>query len=264
MARLRSAIASLLFHAGRMADRISRTTGYLAAGTRRLAEMRADHRDAWDAYYERHTAHESSLLSWEEECFSRFAAPGRRVLLVGCGTGRDLIALVERGCEVTGMDPSAAGLEIADRLLRGRGLSPTLLPGFFEDTPIAHTFDVVVFSYYCYAAIPMASRRIDALKKAAALVDGGGHVIVSYAAGIPRPHPILVGLGRIAGTLARSDWRLESGDLVSDNRQRAAAFSFTHAFEPGELEREAAAAALRPVFRRVADDRTVVAVFARA
>src|SRR3954470_5466931 len=139
MARLRSAIASLLFHAGRMADRISRTTVYLAAGTRRLAEMRADHTHAWDAHYARHSAHESSLLRWEEECLGRFAAPGVRVLLVGCGSGRDLLALVERGCEVTGIDPSGTGLELADRLVRARGLSAKLIHGFFEDTPIPET-----------------------------------------------------------------------------------------------------------------------------
>ncbi|MFL6280557.1 MAG: class I SAM-dependent methyltransferase [Vicinamibacterales bacterium] len=263
MARLRAAIASLLFQTGRIADRMSRTTVYLGAGARRLAEMREDHRYAWDAYYERHSAPESSLLSWEEDCLGQFTAPGVRVLVIGCGSGRDLMALAERGCEVTGMDPSGTGLDIADRLLRGRGFSAKLIQGFFEDTPIARPFDVVVFSYYCYAAIPMTSRRIGALAKAASLVDAGGHVIVSHAAGIPRPHSILVRLGQIAGALARSDWRLEPGDLVSDNRERAASFSFTHAFEPGELEREATAAGLRPVFRRVADDRTIVAVFAR-
>src|SRR3954471_12313090 len=134
MAPLRSAIAPLLFHAGRMADRASRTTVYLAAGTRRLEEMRADHRRAWDAYYEKHAAHESGLLPWEEECLSRFAGPGTAALLVGCGSGRDLVALAERGCEVTGMDPSGKGLEIADRLLRVRGFSAKLIHGFFEDT----------------------------------------------------------------------------------------------------------------------------------
>ena len=92
---------------------------------------------------------------------------------------------------------------------------------------------------------------------------GGGQVIVSHPAGIPRPHSILVRVGRIAGALAHSDWRVEAGDLVSDNRERNASFSFVHAFEPGELEREATAAGLRSVFRRDADDRTVVCVFAR-
>jgi hypothetical protein len=69
--------------------------------------------------------------------------------------------------------------------------------------------------------------------------------------------------GRIAGALTRSDWRVESGDVVSaDSRERPPSLSFTHAFEHGELEREAAAANLRVVFRHVADDGTVVAVFA--
>ena len=109
----------------------------------------------------------------------------------------------------------------------------------------------------------MASRRIAALKKAAALVRPGGHVIVIYAAGIPRPRAFLVRLGQMAGAVMRSDWRLEPGDLVSDNRAPAPSLSFTHAFEEGELEREAASANLRVVSHHAADDSTVVAALAR-
>ena len=264
MSQLRSMVAQLLFEAGRMADRISRTTAYLTVGTRRLAEMQADHQRAWDRFYQRHRAHDTRLLGWEEECLRRFVTPGTQVLIVGCGSGRDLLALVERGCRVSGIDPSGGGIAIAQLLLRARGVPATWIEGFFEDTPIPYGFDAVIFSYYCYAAIPMASRRIAALKKAAALVDPAGHVIVSHATGIERPRTVLVRLARFAGALTRSDWRLEPGDLVSDNREHVPSYSLTHVFEAGELEAEAAAANLRVVFDCRAEDDTVVTVFTRA
>jgi len=257
-------VADVLFQAGRMADRISRTTTYLAAGTRRLAEIQADHARAWDRFYAKHQGQDTRLLPWEEECLARVVTPGAEVLIVGCGSGRDLLALVERGCLVTGVDPSGEGIAIAERFLRARGTPAKLIHGFFEDTPIPHVFDVVIFSYYCYATIPMASRRVGALKKAAALVNPGGHVIVSHAWGIQPPRATLVRLGRIAGALAGSDWRLEPGDLVSDNRTGESSLSFTHAFEDGELERETAAANLRSVSRHIDGDHTVVAVLTRA
>ena len=239
---------------------MARTMVYLAAGTRRLEELQTDKQSVWDAFYRGYPSHQSHLLPWEKAFVDRFVSPGADVLLIGCGSGRDLVPLVERGCQVTGIDPSREGLAIAARLLQRRGLSATLTRGFFENLDIAHTFDVVIFSYYCYGEMPMACRRIAALTKAAALVKPGGHVVVSHAAGIGRPRSILVRLGQIAGTLTRSDWRLEPGDFVSDSRQRSQSFSFTHEFEEGELEREAVAANLRVVHRQVAEDNTVVAV----
>lgn len=41
----------------------------------------------------------------------------RRVLDVGCGTGRDLEAFVPAGCKVAGLDPSAAMLDLCRRRL---------------------------------------------------------------------------------------------------------------------------------------------------
>jgi SAM-dependent methyltransferase len=257
-------VAGVLFQAGRMADRMARALVYLAAGTRRLEEIQADKQFVWDAFYRGYPSHQSQLLPWENEFVDRFVPPGAEVLLIGCGSGRDLVPLIERGCQVMGIDPSREGLTIAERMLHTRGLSATLTCGFFENLEITHTFDVVIFSYYCYGEIPMASRRIAALTKAAALVKPGGHVVVSHAAGVGRPRSALVRLGQVAGTLARSDWRLEPGDFVSDSRQRSQSFSFTHEFEDGELEREAATADLRVVFRHVGDDMTVVAVLTRA
>ena len=263
MSGLRSIVGRLLFETARMADRSARAMVYLAAGTRRLEEIRTDKQSVWDAFYRGYPCQQLQLLPWEKEFVDRFVPPRAEVLLIGCGSGRDLVPLVERGCQVTGIDPSREGLTITERLLQARGLCATLICGFFENLEITHAFDVIIFSYYCYGEMPMAARRIAALTKAAALVKHGGHVVVSHATGIGRPRSTFVRFGQIAGSLARSDWRIEPGDFVSDSRQRRQSFSFTHEFEAGELEREAAAANLRTVFRH-ADDRTIVAVLTRA
>ena len=132
--RLRSTLA--LFHAGRMADRISRTS---MLSRRRDA---SDRRDAgrshpcMGSFYEKHSSHEARLLPWEADVVDRFVAPGADVLLIGSGSGRDLLALIERGCHVTGIDPSGPGLGVTERLLRARGLTASLIHGFFDDTPI--------------------------------------------------------------------------------------------------------------------------------
>src|SRR3954454_8977624 len=187
MPPVRSAIAQLLFHTGRMADRCSRITAYLGAGMRRIDDIKRDAQHMWDAFYDAHGSPQIGFLPWEREHVERFVMPGADVLLVGCGSGRDLLPLVERGCRVTGVDPSRSGLAIAERLLQARGMSAPLIHGFFEDMMLASTFDVVVYSYCCYATIAMGRTRIAALAKAASLLTPGGHVVVSFAAQTRRP-----------------------------------------------------------------------------
>ncbi len=262
MPPVRSAVAQLLFHTGRMADRFSRVMGYLGAGMRRIDDIKRESQQTWDAFYDTHGSPEIGFLPWEREYVERFIMPGAGVLLVGCGSGRDLLPLLERGCRVTGIDPSRSGLAIADRLLRAHGRSAPLIHGFFEDISLTGTFDVVVFSYCCYATIAMGRTRVAALAKAASLLTPGGHIIVSFAAPTRRPRGGLTRLGRWAGTLSRSDWRIEPGDVVWDNRTSRPSFSFTHVFEENELDREAAAAHLRVVWR-AGDSTTNVLVFAR-
>jgi hypothetical protein len=52
---------------------------------------------------------------------------------------RDLLPLAERHCNVTGIDPVASSLDTTT--CSANGLSASLVEGFFEETPIAGTFD---------------------------------------------------------------------------------------------------------------------------
>jgi SAM-dependent methyltransferase len=264
MATIRRLAGSLLFDTGRAADRAARVSHYLAVATLTLAEIRDSIRTSWNDFYAADAVPKPVLMPWEEAAIGRVVAPGSHVLLVGCGNGRDLIELADRGYITVGVEPSSLAVHEARRQLQARQIAASLIEGFFEDAPIPGTFDLVIFSYYCYAFIPMSARRVETLKKAKGLLNPGGHVLVSYASGTPRPSTALISLARMAGRLSRSDWRLEHGDMVWDNRRRERSYSFTHAFAAGELEAESAAARLTPVFRELAADGSVVMLLERS
>jgi SAM-dependent methyltransferase len=264
MGRIRQVAASVFFHAGRTADRAARLSHYLAAGTFQLADMRESIRDSWQDFYSSDPPRTPLLLPWEQALYERFVPADSQLLVIGCGSGRDLVALAQRGHQVTGIEPSDAAVREARRMLLERSLSGSVAEGFFEDATVSGEFEAVIFSYYCYAAIPVSRRRIEALKKAARLLAPGGHIVVSYAANTSRPRAFLIHLAQLSGRLFGSDWRLEDGDVVWDNRTIQPSYSYTHAFQPGELEYEAAAAHVKPVFCETTPDQSVVMVLGLA
>jgi SAM-dependent methyltransferase len=167
------------------------------------------------------------------------------VLVVGCGTGRELFPLQDRGCEVTGLEPASRALDVCRRRLDDAGRRATLVDGFFEDVAISQRFDAVVFSYYCYSYIPVARRRVDILRKAALLLTPGAKVLLSYQLG-SRPSRLMTALARVSGAIARADWRAERGDMLQREPRGLPGirYSYEHIFTPAELAAELAAAGL--------------------
>lgn len=259
MIRLRRLLTLVLFQIARTAGSVSSLFHYLAISTLRFADMMEGIRHAWQGFCANDSEIAAGLMPWEKDLVERFVPPGAHVLIVGSGSGRDLIAIVERGCQVTGVEPADSALRTAQRVLRERQLSATLVEGFFEDAPLSGHFDVVMFSYYCYTYIPESHRRVDALRKAAALLTNGGHILISYPTVDP-PRTGIIRLARMMGALCGSDWRLEAGDLIALVSKSRPSYSYSHAFQSGEIEKEAAAAGLRLVFRRDFPDDPVVAL----
>lgn len=70
---------------------------------------------------------------------------GKKVLDLGCGNGRHLIPLVERGFEVTGLDISEEGLKQAKKRLKQKNLSARLIKGSTTELPFEeNNFDSVI------------------------------------------------------------------------------------------------------------------------
>jgi SAM-dependent methyltransferase len=253
-------LTRMLFSVARVSGGVATLLHYAGASTLRLAEMKQGIQQTWQRFNGGEEGIGAGLMPWEEDLVGRFIAPEASVLIVGCGSGRDLLSLAERGCRVTGVDPASMALSTARGVLHARQLQAELIDGFFEDVQLSGRYDVVMFSYYSYSYIPESARRIHVLRKAAAHLTTGGHILLSYPA-IDRPRPVMIRLARIVGRMCGSDWRLEPGDYVVPERAANRVFySYAHAFEAGEVETEAAAAGLRIVYRRDPPGDPVVAL----
>lgn len=111
----------------------------------------------------------------------RHAEP-RNVLEVGCGTGRNLLALGRRfpAARLTGVDVSTEMLEVAGRRLRAAGRAADLEAAAY-DWPLSaggHGFDLVLFSYCLSMINPGWEAALDAAR--ADLAPGGVIAVVDF------------------------------------------------------------------------------------
>lgn len=215
----------------------------VAAGTLKDAELRAASRHEWSDYNTSAAAVDAGLRGWERRWYGDRILPGERVVVVGCGAGRELIPLAARGLDVTGLDPVPALIAKAREHLARHELRATLIAAAVEDWEIRDTFDVFVFSDRCYGCIRPAAARVRALSAAARHLTASGRILVSIT-----PPVSVNGWGtvvlRLGNRLGRTDWRAEPGDVFGLASPPDDGLDYHHAFAPGEIEREATAAGL--------------------
>ena len=254
----RKALFTLLSGAALALERAGRASMCLAAGTLRLHDLRGAIANAWAEFGRSEGMILSGLMPWERALYDRFLKPEDRILLIGCGTGRDLIALLKLGYRVEGLDVAPRAIALARRMLETEGLSADLYTGPIEAVALPASFDAFIFSWFCYCYIPQADTRIGVLRKVKACLNPGGRVLISY---IPAERPLRslpIRLMRFVARLTRSDWRPELGDVIGRAAGDRHAIHYEHQFREGELENEASAAGLTVVFHERRDVGTAV------
>ena len=115
-----------------------------------------------------------------EELAARVAAPERRVLDIGCGTGGVTLACARRGARVTGLDKDAGMLAVARAKADAEGLSPTWIEARvmeLEDEIAPGSFDAVVSSLAMSELLP--EERAYALRQARAALAPGGRLLLA-------------------------------------------------------------------------------------
>lgn len=260
ISRWRGLAYATLLRGSSLIERAAKGLRYAAAGILTEDEFFQRTRVVYDTYRATDVDALAGLHWWEQDVYDRFLAPGDRVLIIGVGTGRDLLPLARAGHDVVGMDCLAGPLAAAQRHLDAAGLSATLIEGAIEHgLPGAAPFDVVIFSDKTYSLIPLVSRRLAALGHARRLLKPNGRIVVSYFE-TPEVQPQRsVALHWLAAAATRSGWRLSQHDIVEARGPKGAWLHYYHMFTAREFDEEARAAGLRIVYRREpADPPTVV------
>ena len=223
-----------------------------AAGALRRPELQAAIAEKWHDVARLEDGDRLGWHAWESEFYGAHLRPGDRVLLVGCGAGRDLVPLIERGHEAAGLDLSAEVVDLARQRLARRGLSAPRYVGAVEDAVLPTDFDAAAFSWLCYGYLPGSEARVRALRRLRECLRPGGRVLLSYPL---REEPRSVWparMTRLASRVLRSDWCPEHGDLfLLSGRGRRLALHYEHHFVPEEFLAEARRAGLTPSFHDV-------------
>lgn len=113
-------------------------------------------------------------------------SPGR-VLELGCGNGRILLALLARGIEATGLDASGPMLGELLRKAKMRGLAPGVTRGDVRRLPYRRIFSTVLAPYSLVTYMATAADLAALLASARAVLVPGGRLVLDAFV----PHPLL-------------------------------------------------------------------------
>ena len=219
---------------------------FAAAGLLRREDLRAATRHLWRDYGTSLEDVDGGLEVWERRMYDSVLEPEDHILLVGCGAGRDLLALRQLGYEVTGLDPTPELVEQARSHLSRRGVTARVMQGFVETAVVEGTYDVVVLAGNSYSFLPTSMSRIATLARIRNQLAPRGRVVITYT-GAVRRLPFSTWVTRIVARVARADWRPEPGDNFTRDYFKRRLLRYEHMFMPGEISRECAEAGLRVV-----------------
>lgn len=121
------------------------------------------------------------LWRWEQRVISRYFPTCRRVLVVGAGGGREVLALARRGYEVHGVECNPDLVHAANLLLEREALPPRVLYAP-PDTCGEHSaiYDGLIIGWGAYMLIQGRARRVALLQSMRAQVHPGAPVLVSF------------------------------------------------------------------------------------
>jgi SAM-dependent methyltransferase len=243
----RTAQFALARHVARALERASRGVLHVAAGALTLEGVRAAVADRWQDFGTGETFIRSGLMPWEQAFYTRMLNAGDEVLVVGSGTGRDLIALVKAGFRAEGLEVAAAAAAIARATLARERLHAPITIGRIEEAATGRPFDAFIFSWFCYSYIPQRAGRIKALRAAAGRLNPGGRILISYLPADAPPHSWPLAITDTVARLTRAGWRSEPGDTLWVGSR---GMHYEHLFADGEIDAEARDAGLRVVYHK--------------
>ncbi len=246
MGRLRTAVRAVAFAlrpgGTRSNSDLARVMTAIAAGTFSESELEQARVRHWAAFADDHPTRKQGLFPWEVRFYSPFMRPGVRLLVVGAGSGRDVLCFIRDGCIVRAIDESADALQGLLRRVAQAELSVDVTPRSIVDFESDERFDLVVFSWLAYILIPARKLRLASLRRAAEALVPGGRILISYKPGSGSPR--LGGLSRMVAKLT-GGWPPEDfEEFQFSGTARLPRVYHSRFYTPEEIEGEARDAGL--------------------
>jgi len=130
--------------------------------------------EEWDRRYENPTIRYRRSI--EFNAISKNIKKGDKVLDVGCGSGRHTFFLLEKGCNVTGVDVSPKMLEVLKQKAEKRKYSLPLFLADCNNLPFeTESFDVVVS---IYGSLTHLQKPVCCIQEMKRVLRKGGKVVV--------------------------------------------------------------------------------------
>lgn len=121
------------------------------------------------------------LMAWEEAALEHSFGGCRRLLVLGAGGGREVLALARRGYEVEGYEPNQALVAYAADFLPRQGCAATVRHLAREAVPAAgEPFDGIILGWGAYMLMPGRNLRVDLLRRLLPLIKPGGPILLSF------------------------------------------------------------------------------------
>jgi SAM-dependent methyltransferase len=252
---VRGLLVASMVGLARTLDRGVTVCAFVAAGLLRFEALGRHMGENWRQYGATQTEADvaAGLFHWEQDFYRRFLRAGERVLVVGCGSGRDLLPLLEQGYHAEGLEPVAVCADLARARVAGRGLAAPVHTADIATAALPGRFDVVIFSWLCYSYIPTRARRVATLARVREHLAPAGRVLISYVLAQPPPRRLPWRLARLASWLSRADWRPEYGDVFIA-RPDTRCIHYEHQFAVAEIEGEARTAGFAVAFHEQSSD----------
>lgn len=196
------------------------------------------------ALYLDDTYNASGLFDWERQAVAQHFRAGSRLLLSGCGGGRELLSLAQNGFIVDAFDPNADYVALARRTLEQGSLPGMVLQAEPNAVPVdfAGPYEGFVLGWLMYAHIVGRNARIAFLRELRRRAKAGAPLLLSF-------WPRRASSRRermqhaVALTTARLSFNPRSPEFGDDLNQQA----FVHWFDEAGIGSELREAGFQPI-----------------
>src|SRR2546428_4937276 len=120
---------------------VTRALAYATAGALTTQELGRASAGRWSDFGMNEAYVLSGLFMWEENFYGRFLKREDHILIVGSGSGRDLIGLRRAGYRADGLEPSAKAVALARTMLTQAGVEAAVNHGGIESAARQGAYD---------------------------------------------------------------------------------------------------------------------------